>query len=211
MKKLAARDFEDLLQVKDTFENFTKMLIIVFLEKCAIPVFEGLFEEPHNKGIMKLLYRTAEWHALAKLRMHSDSTLTLLEDLTVEFGKLMCQFRDLTCSQFQTLELPRETAARYRRKTKQQVTAAQDSSSSMPAINISSLPPSITSETSSTSDYNPLQVQASRQRGLTYLPSSSIFWEIMSIIFVYLGQRTLFRHNWYVISQNLLQTNLPLF
>ena len=76
-------------------------------------MFEGLFEEPHNKRIMKLLYRTAEWHALAKLRMHSDSTLSLLEDVTVEFGKLMRQFRDLTCSQFQTLELPRETAARY--------------------------------------------------------------------------------------------------
>jgi hypothetical protein len=122
------------------------------LEKCAIPVFEGLFEEPHNKRIMKLLYRTAEWHALAKLRMHSDPTLTLLDDLTVDFGKLMRQFRDLTCSQFQTLELPRETAARYRRKTKQQVTAAQDSSSSIPAISL--LPP-ITSETSSSSDSRP--------------------------------------------------------
>jgi hypothetical protein len=112
-------------------------------------VFEGLFEEPHNKRIMKLLYRTAEWHALAKLRMHSDSTLSLLEDVTVEFGKLMRQFRDLTCSQFQTLELPRETAARYRRKTKQQITTA------IPDINVSSLPPPIMSENSSSSDSRP--------------------------------------------------------
>jgi hypothetical protein len=85
--------------------------------------------------------------------MHSDSTLTLLEDLTVEFGKLMRQFRDLTCSQFQTVELPRETAARYRRQTKQQVTTA----SSAPAVNIAS-PPSITtslSETSSSSHSRP--------------------------------------------------------
>jgi hypothetical protein len=63
---------------------------------------------------MKLLYWTAEWHALAKLRMHTDSTLTLLEELTTEFGKLMRQFRDLTCSQFATIELPREAAARTR-------------------------------------------------------------------------------------------------
>jgi len=28
--------------------------------QCAIPVFEGLLEEPHNKRLMKLLYRTAE-------------------------------------------------------------------------------------------------------------------------------------------------------
>ena len=69
---------------------------------------------------MKLLYRTAEWHALAKLRMHSDSTLLLLEELTTEFGQLIRQFRDLTCSQFKTVELLRETAARKRRGAKQQ-------------------------------------------------------------------------------------------
>jgi hypothetical protein len=69
---------------------------------------------------MKLLYRTAEWHALAKLRMHSDSTLLLLEELTTEFGQLIRQFRDFTCSQFKTVELPRETAARKRRGAKQQ-------------------------------------------------------------------------------------------
>ena len=83
---------------------------------------------------MKLLYRTAEWHALAKLRMHSDSTLLLLEDLTTEFGKLIRQFRDLTCSQFKTVELPRETAARKRRGAKQQPvgsSAAPHSSSTL--------------------------------------------------------------------------------
>jgi hypothetical protein len=152
--------------------------MLTFSEKCAIPVFEGLLEEPHNTRIMKLLYRTAEWHALAKLRMHSDSTLTLLEDLTVEFGKLMRQFRDLTCSepQFQTVELPRETAARYRRQTRQQVTIAQGSSSSAPAeliaspssmvlepaINAaSSLPPTMNSpsETSSSS-HSPTQTSS---------------------------------------------------
>lgn len=63
---------------------------------------------------MKLLYRTAEWHALAKLRMHTDASLQRLESLTKEFGLLMRQFRDLTCSQFETVELPRELAARNR-------------------------------------------------------------------------------------------------
>ena len=63
---------------------------------------------------MKLLYRTAEWHALAKLRMHTDATLEHLEALTKEFGLLMRQFRDVTCSQFETVELPREVAARNR-------------------------------------------------------------------------------------------------
>ena len=65
---------------------------------------------------MKLLYRTAEWHALAKLRMQTEGSLQLLEDLTTEFGQLLRQFRDLTCATFTTVELPREAAARERLK-----------------------------------------------------------------------------------------------
>ena len=60
----------------------------------------------------------AEWHALAKLRIHTDGTLMVLEDLTRELGKLLRQFRDLTCSQFSTVELPKETAARVRNNLK---------------------------------------------------------------------------------------------
>jgi len=83
---------------------------------------------------MKLLYRTAEWHALAKLRMHSDSTLLLLEELTTEFGQLIRQFRDFTCIQFKTVELPRETAARKRRCTKQQSESAKLSAVPCPSL-----------------------------------------------------------------------------
>ncbi|KAJ6619167.1 hypothetical protein B0H10DRAFT_1794003 [Mycena sp. CBHHK59/15] len=52
MKKMAARNYEDLLQ-------------------CAIPVFEGLLPEPHNNTVLNLLFTFAEWHVLAKLRMHT--------------------------------------------------------------------------------------------------------------------------------------------
>lgn len=83
--------------------------------QCAIPVFEGLLDEPHNARLMKLLYRTAEWHALAKLRLHTDSTLTHFDSLTTEFGRLMREFRDHTCSEFNTVELQREVEARARR------------------------------------------------------------------------------------------------
>ena len=69
---------------------------------------------------MKLLYRTAEWHGFAKLRMHTDFTLDHLEELTKEFGQLMRQFRDLSCSHFQTVELPREVEARKRRQHRAQ-------------------------------------------------------------------------------------------
>ena len=69
---------------------------------------------------MKLLYRTAEWHGFAKLRMHTDFTLDHLEELTKEFSLLMRQFRDLSCSHFQTVELPREVEARKRREQRAQ-------------------------------------------------------------------------------------------
>jgi hypothetical protein len=84
--------------------------------KCAIPAFEGLLDGEHNTRLMKLLYRSAEWHALAKLRMHTDPTLDRLDKLTVEYGRIMREFRDLTCAQFDTVELPREARARGRRE-----------------------------------------------------------------------------------------------
>ncbi|KAJ4467212.1 hypothetical protein C8J55DRAFT_565472 [Lentinula edodes] len=102
MKKLAARDYEDLLQ-------------------CAIPVFEGLLPGPTNSKLMTLLYRAAEWHALAKLRMHTEKTLNYMETLTFEFGKLMRQFQDLSNNSFETYETDREVTSRYRRKEKEAI------------------------------------------------------------------------------------------
>lgn len=65
---------------------------------------------------MTLLYRTAEWHAFSKLRLHTESTLQHLEKLTTELGRLMRGFRDTTQSTFSTFELPKETGARQRRQ-----------------------------------------------------------------------------------------------
>lgn len=77
---------------------------------------------------MKLLYRTAEWHGLAKLRMHTESTLNHLENLTKEFGNLVRDFRKSTAADFVTVELPREAAARGRRAK----TTASDAHQSNP-------------------------------------------------------------------------------
>jgi hypothetical protein len=75
---------------------------------------------------MRLLYRTAEWHGFAKLRTHTERTLEHLQLLTKEFGRDMRKFRDQTCSQFRTFELPRETAAR--RRNQQRVLASVNTS-----------------------------------------------------------------------------------
>lgn len=58
--------------------------------------------------VMQLLYRAAEWHALAKLRMHTDGTLELLDACTMSFGSLMRRFRNNTYADFNTIGLPKE-------------------------------------------------------------------------------------------------------
>jgi len=61
--------------------------------------------------VLRLLYKAAEWHALAKLRLHTDSTLDLLESVTREFGRLARQFHDKTSDKFNTVGLPCEAGA----------------------------------------------------------------------------------------------------
>ncbi|KAF8802003.1 hypothetical protein BYT27DRAFT_7226594 [Phlegmacium glaucopus] len=97
MKKLAARDYEDLLQ-------------------CAIPVFEGLLPEPHNKIVHGLLFELVTWHALAKLRLHTKSTVTALETSTTRLGIALRKFASTTCEAYETRDLPSEESARGRQK-----------------------------------------------------------------------------------------------
>lgn len=68
---------------------------------------------------MTLLFRLAEWHGLAKLRMHTDSTLSHLDSATTTLGQELRRFSRVTCSSFRTVELPREAAARGRRQARQ--------------------------------------------------------------------------------------------
>lgn len=108
MKKFAARDYEDLLQVWLATHGLVNYRTNSWMQ-CAIPVFDGLLDEPYNTIVLQLLYRAAEWHALAKLRMHTEGTLKLLEDRTTSFGSLMRQFRNKTFTDFNTIGLPKES------------------------------------------------------------------------------------------------------
>ncbi|KAF7975060.1 hypothetical protein HWV62_10563 [Athelia sp. TMB] len=112
LKQLAARDYEDLLQ-------------------CFIPVFDGLLPEPHNSDILSLLFTCAHWHGLAKLRMHTDSTIVMLESEAAELYVQLRHFADVTCEAFDTHELKREVAARQRaqqRRDQKKADAAPTSS-----------------------------------------------------------------------------------
>jgi hypothetical protein len=82
---------------------------------------------------MTVLFRLAEWHALAKLRVHTETTLAALEKVTRIVGQELWKFRDVTCASFRTVELPNEAAARQRRTMDQSSTSASTSASSRSA------------------------------------------------------------------------------
>jgi hypothetical protein len=93
-----------------------------FDTQCSICVFDGLLPEPYNKQLSKLLFILAHWHALAKLRLHTDSSLELLESTTELLGKAFRIFEEQTCPAFETYELKRETEARQRQQAKKSST-----------------------------------------------------------------------------------------
>ncbi|KJA15697.1 hypothetical protein HYPSUDRAFT_114344, partial [Hypholoma sublateritium FD-334 SS-4] len=87
---------------------------VTTLIKCSIPVFEGLLPEPHNTNVLNVLFVLAHWHALAKLRQHTDLSLAALDGLTTQLGELLRIFQGETCAEYDTRELNRERAARMR-------------------------------------------------------------------------------------------------
>ena len=98
-----------------SFTANAKYQVFLTDPQCSIPVFDRLLPEPFNGIVLTLLYQTAKWHALAKLKVHSESTLDHLESQTKVLGQQMRAFRDATKGEFNTVELPGETAARRRR------------------------------------------------------------------------------------------------
>ena len=112
---MTAHDYEDLLQVNALNHHHAYLTLPT---QCAIPVFDGLLPEPHNTRVLKLLFDLSHWHALAKLRMHTDTTLDILSDVTESLGSSLREFEEKTCSLFETRELERERASRQRRREK---------------------------------------------------------------------------------------------
>ena len=117
MQKLAARDYEDMLDVS------TRSILLAyngythdFCSQCSISPFEGLFPGKHNDIVLSLLFTMCTWHCLAKLRMHTDSSLETLEDETKRLGRQARRFKKTTCEEFTARELPKEIAARGRRE-----------------------------------------------------------------------------------------------
>ncbi|KAG9087801.1 hypothetical protein FRC06_002358 [Ceratobasidium sp. 370] len=94
MGRIAARDLEDILQ-------------------CCMPVFKGLLPEICDEPAQSLLFLFAEWHGLAKLRLHTTATLKIFKSLTTRLGTALRNFVTLT----KTLDT-RETSKEYARRKK---------------------------------------------------------------------------------------------
>lgn len=86
--------------------------------QCAIPVFEHLLPSPYNEIILDLLFELATWHGLAKLRMHTDTTLGFLDTSTTRLGRFLRRFVSETEKGYVTKDLPSEEAARSRWKAR---------------------------------------------------------------------------------------------
>lgn len=87
------------------------MIFYLLAQQCAIPVFDGLFLDEHDASIQVLLFHLAEWHALAKLWLHTEDSLNLLEQSLRMLTMQLRWFVEVTCVAFQTKELPSEAAA----------------------------------------------------------------------------------------------------
>lgn len=61
----------------------------------------------------------AHWHGLAKLRMHSNLTLEILNKLTTDLSDRFCEFKAKVCPPYKTQELDHEVDARSRQQAKE--------------------------------------------------------------------------------------------
>ncbi|EAU81343.2 hypothetical protein CC1G_07273 [Coprinopsis cinerea okayama7 len=67
-----------------------------------------------------------QWHALAKLRMHTEVTVSMLEETTTALGNQFRVFMNEVCSKVRTYELPHETEARLKRLKKRVAKEVED-------------------------------------------------------------------------------------
>ena len=65
---------------------------------------------------MDLLFEMATWHFLAKLRLHTETTVKSLMTSTTRLGTALRKFVAVTCDAYLTKDLPSEEAARGRRQ-----------------------------------------------------------------------------------------------
>jgi Sec-independent protein translocase protein TatA len=92
-----------------------------------MPAFEGLFDMVPGLDnlVQDLLFTLATWHAHAKYRLHTASTIKMFHAVTRTLGGLMRKFRKSTIN-LKTKELKKKREARLRRAAKKAAKAAKE-------------------------------------------------------------------------------------
>lgn len=85
--------------------------------QCIIPVLEGLLPPTYEQQLLTLLFVLAQWHALAKLRRHTDASVVALERTTTKLGYELREFCRYT-SEMDVYETPKEVTTRQQRARK---------------------------------------------------------------------------------------------
>lgn len=107
LKKLAAFNFEDLLQVGLPWGLSTRSIWPDYHEcQCSIPVFDGLLLKLHNS--VTLLFMCCSWNRLAKLWIHTGWILDIFDGVTNMIGAELHHSATITCKAFPTKELWQE-------------------------------------------------------------------------------------------------------
>jgi hypothetical protein len=78
-----------------------------------MPAFEGLLPLSCDELVQNLLFTFAQWHGLAKLRLHTSVTLKLMKKLTSQLGSELRAFAKLT-EGMDVRETPKEYSRRKR-------------------------------------------------------------------------------------------------
>ena len=95
MKRLQGHDYENIIQVSTAHRSTPDVANV--RTQCIMPCIDGLLPEPRGTTVLSMLFVLGTWHALAKLRMHADSSLKLLDDATTCLGIALRYFTRVTC------------------------------------------------------------------------------------------------------------------
>ena len=96
-----------MIHLKKLYDSFRVSLTSMGWRNLGCQVIQGLFPGRDSPIILDLLFDLATWHAYAKLRVHTEQTLTSFDAVR--------KFQRTTCMTYRTTELPQEHAARGRR------------------------------------------------------------------------------------------------
>jgi hypothetical protein len=114
------------------------------------------------------------WHAYAKLRLHTEDTLTSFEQITTDLGILLREFATY-CRNIKTTELPREREARARAAAKRGTGGSSTGGLKLKAFSLS------TYKLHALGDY-PATI---RERGTTDNYTSQWVWSVFTISYVH--------------------------